>query len=125
MRFAIPTGDNDTISTINIQGDNEIIVAGQFQTVNDLSRPYLVRLKGGGNSGSRPLLVKSLVVSSGQCGLSLAVAPAKPFVLQSSTDMLNWQDLSTNTVLTSVFNIIDDRITGSSRCFYRVKQLVP
>lgn len=125
MRFAIPAGDNDTISTISFQSDNKIIVGGQFQTVNDLSRPYLVRLKGGDKSGSRPLLVKSLDLLVGQCGLSLAVAPAKPFVLQTSTDMLNWKDLSTNTVLTSTFYVIDDRIAGSDRCFYRVKQLVP
>jgi len=125
MRFSIPTGDNDLISTINIQSDGQIIVAGQFQMVNNLSRPYLVRLRGGGNSGSRALLVKSLVVSSGECGLSLAVAPAKPFVLQRSTDMLNWKDLSTNTALTSFFNVVDDQIAGSSCRFYRVKQLVP
>jgi uncharacterized delta-60 repeat protein len=125
LRFAIPTGDNDTISTINIQSDNKIIVGGQFQTVNDLSRPYLVRFRGGDKSGSRPLLVKSLDLLVSQCGLSLAVAPAKPFVLQTSTDMLNWKDISTNTVLTSTFYIVDDRIASSGQCFYRVKQLVP
>jgi hypothetical protein len=71
------------------------------------------------------LLVKSLDLLVSQCGLSLAVAPAKPFVLQTSTDMLNWKDISTNTVLTSTFYIVDDRIASSGQCFYRVKQLVP
>jgi uncharacterized delta-60 repeat protein len=125
MRFAITVSDNDTISAITIQSDNEIIVAGQFQTVNGLSRPYLVRLKGGGKSGSRPLMVTSLNFTNSQCGLSLAVSPAKPFVLQTSTNMVNWNDISTNTVLTSVFNVLDDQTAGSNQRFYRVKQLVP
>jgi uncharacterized delta-60 repeat protein len=125
IRFAIPTGDNDTISAIAIQSDNGIIAAGQFQTVNGLSRPYLVRLKGGGRSGSRLLLVNSLKFTNNHCGLTLAVSPGKPFVLQTSTDMVNWLDLSTNTALTSVFNIVDDQISGASRRFYRVKQLLP
>ena len=125
VRFAIPSGDNDTISAIAVQADHSIIVGGQFQTVNNLARPYLVRLKGGDQSGSRPLMVKSLNISNSQCGLALAVSPAKPFVLQTSTDMVNWNDFSTNTALTSVFNIIDDQMSGSSSRFYRVKQLVP
>lgn len=124
LRFAIPVGGNDTISTINIQPDLAIIVGGQFQTVNDLPRPYLVRLKGGDKSGSRPLELRSLSMSANQCSLSLAVAPAKPFVLQSSTNMLVWKDISTNTVLTSTFTVDDQRLPGVERCFYRVKQAV-
>ena len=125
LRFAIPLGDNDTISAIKLQNDNSILVSGQFQTVNGLSRPYLVRLKGGAKSGSRPLLVKSLVLSGPQCGLSLAVAPAKTFVLQFSTDTVHWTDVVTNTVLTSVYNVMDTRIGSASQCFYRIKQFSP
>ncbi len=125
VRFAIPAGDNDTISAITIQADNEIIVAGQFQSVNGLARPYLVRLKGGGKSGSRPLMVNTLNITNSRCGLSLAVSPAKPFVLQASTNMVNWTDLSTNTVLTGIFNVLDDQMSVSNQRFYRIKQLVP
>jgi len=125
VNFAIPIGDNDLVSDIKIQADNQIIVAGQFQTVNGLPRPYLVRLKGGGNSGNRLLFVKSMVKSAAQCSLSLAVSPTKPFVLQVSTNMVVWQDVTTNTVLTSVFNVVDSQIGSASQRFYRVKQLVP
>jgi hypothetical protein len=101
------------------------MVAGQFKTVNGLSRLYPVRLKFGSKSGSHPVVVTYLNFTTNQRGMSLAVTPAKPFVLQPSTNMVTRSDLSTNTGLASVLNVIDDQIAGLNQRFYQIKQPVP
>ena len=86
VSFAIPAGNNDTISAITVQPDGRILVGGIFQSVNGLEHPYLVRLRGGGKSGARRVAIKSLAISSGQPQITMAVSPGKPFVLQTTTN---------------------------------------
>jgi uncharacterized delta-60 repeat protein len=125
VRFAIPSGDNDTISALAIQNDGRILVGGQFQTVNGLLHPYLVRLRGGGNSGARKLAIKSLVVSTNQCQITLNVVAGKSFVLQTSTDLLHWVSLSTNIVPVSTFTVLDNQINTGQPRYYRAMQVMP
>lgn len=120
--FSIPFGDNDTIDALAVQSDGAILVGGQFQTVNSLPRPYLVRLKGGQNPGTRSLLIKSLAVATNQSRLVLSVSPGKPFVLQYSTNLLSWISLSTNLVPVSTFTIIDNQPANAYRRYYRIMQ---
>jgi uncharacterized delta-60 repeat protein len=125
VRFAIPSGANEIISAVEVQPDGRIVVAGSFQTVNGLPRPYLVRLRGGGSSRFRDLVVKSLELSMPRPRLSLLVAPGKPFALQTSTDLDHWTSLSTNISPVSTFTVFDDREADGGTCFYRIMQLVP
>lgn len=125
VRFNIPIGDNELIWAITLQSDGKILVGGEFQTVNGLNHPYLVRLMGGERPGTRKIVVSSLSVTGNQREVNLEVSPAKPFVLQSSGNLTDWSDLSTNTVLTSTFKIIDSRLSGTTPVYYRVKQLIP
>ena len=125
IRFSIPSGDNDTISALEIQPDGKIVVAGIFQTVNGLPRAYMVRLRGGSNSGTRALSVKSLALSSAEPSLALVVAPGKPFVLQTSTDLTHWTAVCTNVTPVSTFTIAEGLPSTAGQHYYRIMQLVP
>ena len=125
VRFAIPGGDNDSIAALAIQQDGRILVGGIFQTVNGLKHPYLVRLRGGGTSGTRRLAVKSLSLSTNQTEITLTVAPGQPFVLESSTDLVHWIPLSTNVSPVSTFAVLDNQLTSVPRRYYRAIQSAP
>ncbi len=123
--FTIPVGDNDTIWCIAIQADGGIMVGGEFQSVNGLSRPYLVRLRGGARSGTRPPIVKSLQIISGQPQLVLSVPPARSVVLQASTNLSDWVPISTNTSPVSTLIVNDSQAGNSPRRFYRILEHAP
>ncbi|HTI97921.1 MAG TPA: Calx-beta domain-containing protein [Dongiaceae bacterium] len=122
VRFAISGGDNDVILALAVQPDGHILVGGEFQTVNDLPHPYLVRLKGGGASGERQVAIKSLALAAQQSQLTLAVVAGKPFILQTSTDLTNWVSLSTNNVPVSTFTVVDSQVGTTTQRFYRIVQ---
>jgi uncharacterized delta-60 repeat protein len=125
VRFTIPSGDNETICSITIQTDGGIVVGGEFQSVNGLSRPYLVRLKGIGKGGTRPMVVKSLRLINSQPQLVLSVPPGKTVVLQASTNLSDWAPISTNTVPVSTFTVSDVEAGNSPLRFYRIVERVP
>jgi len=125
VRFTIPSGDNQTICSIAIQTDGRIVVGGMFQSVNGLSRPYLVRLKGLGKSGTRPMVVKSLQLTNGQPQLVLSVPPGKTVVLQASTNLSDWVPISTNTVPVTTITVSDVQAGNSPLRFYRIVKRVP
>ena len=55
--------------------------------------------------------------------LNLAGTLGASYVLQSSTNLINWVNLSTNTPTTSLFNLTDTQNTEVPCKFYRVLEL--
>jgi hypothetical protein len=64
-----------------------------------------------------PLITSTFVSSSGQFGLSVTGVAGNQYVVQSSTNLINWVVLQTNT---APFNFIDINTAGFSRRFFRV-----
>jgi hypothetical protein len=65
----------------------------------------------------RPSFVAGASRSDGQVGFSLAGAPGQKFVLQTSTNLANWQPVSTNTFGSAPFPFVV--APSSPRQFYR------
>jgi len=51
------------------------------------------------------------------------LTPGKRAVIQSSTDLWNWNSISTNVALSGTMTFTDDWATDSNRRFYRAIQL--
>ena len=61
--------------------------------------------------------------SNGVFVLPYAAPPNKTYVLQASTDLVNWVPISTNTPTNSPFNLTDPNAANFPRRFYRAIQL--
>jgi uncharacterized repeat protein (TIGR01451 family) len=62
----------------------------------------------------------SLNIAGGQAELQFLAFPGERYVIQTSTDLVNWTTLTTVTANTSgVINYTDSSATGESRRFYR------
>jgi hypothetical protein len=53
-------------------------------------------------------------------GFTFTGTNTQVFVVEASTNLLNWQPLATNTLSGTTFNFTDTHWSGSSRRFYRV-----
>jgi hypothetical protein len=55
--------------------------------------------------------------------LQLSGMPGKSYVLEASTNLVNWVPLSTNQAPSTVLNLTDPSISGFPYRFYRAVQL--
>jgi hypothetical protein len=56
----------------------------------------------------------------GHLSFQIHGAPSQFFVLQASTNLVNWENVSTNQCVDSVFNFTEPATTGAAAKFYRV-----
>jgi uncharacterized repeat protein (TIGR03806 family) len=71
----------------------------------------------------QPLLFTSMTFNAGTgFQMSLTGTTGSNYVLQASTNLMNWTPISTNLATTNIFNIYDPAATGFSKRFYRVIQ---
>ncbi|HWY78348.1 MAG TPA: chitobiase/beta-hexosaminidase C-terminal domain-containing protein, partial [Verrucomicrobiae bacterium] len=72
--------------------------------------------------GSPLIFTSEGFASNGQFQLGLSGVPGNKYVLQASTNLVNWTALSTNTASTNLLNLSDPGATNFPRRFYRVLQ---
>ena len=68
----------------------------------------------------QPLSFISEGFTNQQFQMSLAGLTGSNYVLEASTDLLNWIPISTNTASTNYFHLIDPNATNFPRRFYRI-----
>jgi hypothetical protein len=61
-------------------------------------------------------------LANGQFELGFTGAVGSNYVLQASTNLINWTPLSTNLALTNFFNLLDPNATNFPSRYYRVLQ---
>jgi len=75
-------------------------------------------------TNSIPILFTATpAITNGQLYLQLSVMPGYNYVLQGSTNLVNWVSLSTNVPSTTVMKLADSAATNFPSRFYRVVQL--
>lgn len=60
---------------------------------------------------------------SGQFQLQLLAQPDQTYVLEGSTNLVNWMDISTNQLPTESLLLIDPQSVDMPRRFYRARQV--
>jgi hypothetical protein len=70
---------------------------------------------------ANPVTIANLMVAGGQVQLTLQGHPGQAYLLESSTDLLNWQPLATNALTDALSVIVDPSPAMSTQKFYRLK----
>jgi len=93
---------------------NATVSASAFRTNFDNSAaalaPFLIQ----------PIYLTSQGFSNGGFQLRFAVAPGGNYVLQASTNLLDWTSISSNTTSTNLLNLFDSNASSFPSRYYRV-----
>jgi Chitobiase/beta-hexosaminidase C-terminal domain len=72
---------------------------------------------------SRPAFESVAISTNGAAQLSFSGEAGKTYVLQGSTNLMDWVPLSTNTPAMNLFNLLDPGATNYPIRFYRAVEL--
>ena len=75
-----------------------------------------------------PVMLAALTLLAGPANAAIAVqmgfmgASGNTYMLEASTNLLNWTPISTNMAETNLFNLLDPNASNFQNRFYRVRQ---
>jgi uncharacterized repeat protein (TIGR03806 family) len=96
---------------------------GATVSVNAFAPNYNNSVAASAQFSIQPLLITSATFNAGPgFQMSLIGMTGSNYVLQASTNLVNWTPISTNLATTNIFNLYDPAATGFLKRFYRVIQ---
>jgi hypothetical protein len=98
-----------------MQPDGWVVIGGMFTAVNGAARPYLARLR---SDGTRPAFAAPTWLANGEIALKLFGNVGNTYLVESSTDLLNWTPVWTNTFIGTSWEWTEAETTSGQR-FYR------
>ena len=117
MSGAVP----NWVSSVALQNDGKVLIAGSFDQVNDIPRPYLARLWG---SADIPPVIKTIAKNDGTVSVTWDALPGRRYIVQDNADLSeNWSDIPGDAPSVSGTATKTVTIDGNSRRFYRVRLL--
>lgn len=114
LRFAGPV----LVSSMALQPDGQILIAGLFTAINGMPRFGIARLNGDGSS----TILRLEPIWRGPSSpfrLALNAQPGQRYRLDASADLKNWSPISTNTAVSSTLEIDDPTVPAPALRFYR------
>jgi len=92
--FDAGSGPNDSVWALGLQANGWVVIGGMFTEVNGASCPHLARLR---SDGTRPTFAAPVCLRNGEVALKLFGNAGSTYLLESSTDLLEWIPVWTNT----------------------------
>jgi len=117
LAFNPGSGANNTVYTLAVMPDDNIIIGGDFTAVDGLTRNRVARIE----ANDTGLKIMGVAFVSGQVQLTNAARAGISYTLQSSSDLSTWTDVVTNSASGPTL-ILTDPNPNNSRQFYRVRQ---
>ena len=103
------------INFVVLQPDGRILIGGAITSVNGIQHDGIARL-----NGDFPLEFFPFArPANGPLRLTLATQSSKVYILQTSTDLMNWIPLSTNTASGYTLDFEETNAASFSQRFYR------
>ncbi len=123
--FDATTGADNTIYTSVIQPDQKILIGGDFTSVAGATRRGVARLNTGDFVPSSSVTPGGSLLTISAAGILLQAVPDRTYVLEGSSNLLNWMPLSTNTATSPVLTFPEPDRAGAESRFYRVRRVGP
>lgn len=115
--FDSGNGISESISSVLLQSDGQILICGRFTVVNGVPRRGIARLNG---DSKHIRLSPPKQIGGGLMRITVGSIPGGAYTLQSSTNLFDWISLSTNIATGSTVEFEDTAATGQQR-FYRAR----
>jgi uncharacterized delta-60 repeat protein len=116
LLFNPGTGANNTIYALAILPEDDLVVGGDFTLFDGVPRSRLARIQ----ANDAALKIVQISTLFGPAQITVTTLNGRTYVLQSSQDFTNWQDVST-TNASGRTTILTDPAAGASSRFYRVR----
>jgi len=110
-------GANGTVYTLAVLPGDDILIGGNFTTVNGAPRNRVARVLGGGVALS-PVATAS--ASGGKILLRFSAVAGKTYRLESSANMINWQPVSSLVATGVAVEWLQPITSAHAARFYRV-----
>jgi uncharacterized delta-60 repeat protein len=117
--FDVGEGPEGFLETVALQPDGQVLVGGGFNSFAGLLTGPLVRLNGAGPLHFSPL---PRITGNGVT-LTLFTQPTRSYVLQRSTNLMDWTNLQTNRATGYTLEMIVAEPAGPRQVFYGARQL--
>jgi uncharacterized delta-60 repeat protein len=88
-------GPDAPVNSIAAQSTGQILIAGNFSTVNGFSSPGIARLNGEAVNPNQQVRVTAVHAANGFVLLSFSSEIGQSYVIEGSTDLRTWQPLET------------------------------
>lgn len=111
-------GANNTVYSVCILPDDNILLGGEFTLVNGISRRGIAKIRG--NDREARFYFISRVGNTAR--VSMTSTPGVNYILQASSNLVNWTSLSTNNASGDTLTLIDPAANLHNKRFYRVRQ---
>lgn len=111
------SGANDWVYAVAPDGPRKIVIGGKFTTVNGIPRNHIARL----HAGPTPFAnFRFTSFGFGPEGFHGQLkGPPATYVLEASSNLINWEGVSTNNSSTGMVDFTDSQASDFSRRFYR------
>jgi len=115
--FNSTSGANSTVYALAIQPNQDVIIAGDFTMVDGQPRNGVARIK----ADDRGLQIMGFSLVGGQATITVSSQPGLIYVLEASTDLVNWTVINTMTASGTTLTFTDFSASGFNQRFYRVR----
>jgi uncharacterized delta-60 repeat protein len=113
-------GANNTVFSVVVQPDGNILIGGDFTLVTGVSRNGIARILGGAAAQ-----IRFTSVSLAPLRLTITAEAGKSYILEASTDLINWQDIAMSTAGSGTLEFTDPNADSFNMRFYRVREASP
>jgi len=120
VTFDVGSGPNNSVSSLALQPDGKILVAGRFSLFDGASRNGLARIAGDPVPARLGLPQRQ---TNGQIQLALYGQNQSHYAIQASTDLTNWFPVTNTTETSNVLLILDPELHPGRVRFYRALSL--
>jgi uncharacterized delta-60 repeat protein len=111
------TGANNTVYSLALLPDNDLIIAGDFTQVRGVARNRVARIVA--NETPAMSFTGFVVTPDKPPRLTIMSNPGRTYVLEKSSNLLSWTPVTTNLASSATLDLVDPELPTASQRFYR------
>ena len=114
------TGANNTVYSLKVLPDDNLLLGGDFTVVGGVTRPGVARVVA---ASVAPSAISAVLAAGGTFTLSLSVAPGRTYVLEASANLKDWAPVVTNQATSSSWQFNQSNPQTYKMRFYRMREV--
>jgi uncharacterized delta-60 repeat protein len=117
-----------SVNAVDVQADGRIVIAGEFTSVNGVSRSWLARLFPDGQldpslNAFQPSLTPPTFPAPDEVWFKIFGERGRPYRVESSRDLTHWSTVRNFIISDDYFQFATPRLPAVPQLFYRVSSL--